>query len=132
METRQPASLSELRAHEVRARGALRIERLRMLAQREGHRFVQADLSGRETRKAILTTLGQAFGFPSWYGANLDALYDCLTDLIDSGAPGLVILLDHLSQSALGNDERAALLDVFRDALEPFAQAGIALRVYYT
>ena len=25
--------------------------------------------------------IGEALAFPSWYGANLDALYDCLTDL---------------------------------------------------
>ena len=25
--------------------------------------------------------LQSAFGFPEWYGCNLDALYDCLTDI---------------------------------------------------
>ncbi|MCI8852904.1 MAG: barstar family protein [Lachnospiraceae bacterium] len=25
--------------------------------------------------------LREALGFPAWYGGNLDALYDCLTDL---------------------------------------------------
>lgn len=27
--------------------------------------------------------LASELGFPSWYGANLDALYDCLTDIRD-------------------------------------------------
>ena len=25
--------------------------------------------------------LAEAFDFPAWYGGNLDAMYDCLTDL---------------------------------------------------
>ena len=27
------------------------------------------------------TRLARGLGFPDWYGGNLDALYDCLTDL---------------------------------------------------
>lgn len=27
--------------------------------------------------------LAEELGFPSWYGRNLDALYDCLTDIRD-------------------------------------------------
>jgi hypothetical protein len=50
-------------------------------------------------------TLGEAFGFPAFYGKNLDALVDCLTHLDDPKAgmsqvqvfPGQVALLvlDH-------------------------------------
>ncbi|MBO4831908.1 MAG: barstar family protein [Oscillospiraceae bacterium] len=33
-----------------------------------------------EERRATHERLAEAFGFPSYYGFNLDALYDCLTD----------------------------------------------------
>jgi len=34
------------------------------------------------TSKAeALEAIGVALGFPTWYGRNLDALHDCLTDL---------------------------------------------------
>ena len=33
------------------------------------------------TREKAHTHMAEAMGFPAYYGANLDALYDCLTDL---------------------------------------------------
>lgn len=32
-------------------------------------------------RRAVLQGIGQALSFPDYYGSNLDALWDCLTDL---------------------------------------------------
>ncbi len=41
-----------------------------------------AHLVGPVTSKAdALDAIGAALSFPSWYGRNLDALYDCLVDL---------------------------------------------------
>lgn len=39
-----------------------------------------ADLSGVRDRAALHRRLEKALGLPSWYGRNLDALYDVLTD----------------------------------------------------
>ncbi len=33
-----------------------------------------------ETRDMLHDILSKALDFPEWYGRNLDALYDCLTD----------------------------------------------------
>lgn len=33
------------------------------------------------TRPALHEAFARALDFPAWYGNNLDALYDCLTDL---------------------------------------------------
>ena len=33
------------------------------------------------SKEALHQTLAQALAFPDWYGGNLDALFDCLTDL---------------------------------------------------
>ena len=32
-------------------------------------------------KEALHQTLAQTLAFPDWYGGNLDALFDCLTDL---------------------------------------------------
>ena len=32
-------------------------------------------------RETLHKTLAENLNFPGWYGGNLDALYDCLTDL---------------------------------------------------
>ena len=129
---RPPASLADLPAHTVAARGSLAVDELRRWADAAGQRFVLADLSGCADPRSVLIALGRAFAFPAWYGANLDALYDCLTDLAEPGAAGVLVVLDHLpSTPRFDAEQRARLLDVFRDALEPFAAAGVALRVYY-
>ena len=43
----------------------------------------QVILDGRllDSREAFHETVARELGFPDWYGNNLDALYDCLTDL---------------------------------------------------
>lgn len=37
-------------------------------------------------RKVVLEGIGEALHFPGYYGANLDALWDCLTDLSEPTA----------------------------------------------
>ncbi len=36
---------------------------------------------GARTKQAALAAIADALSFPDWFGHNLDALYDCLTDL---------------------------------------------------
>ncbi len=45
--------------------------------------MIEVRLDGEEIRdkEQLHRLLAGAFGFPAWYGANLDALYDCLTDI---------------------------------------------------
>jgi hypothetical protein len=64
---------------------------------------------------------------------NLDALYDSLTDLRDTQPPpGYVVVLDHLQHIGdFSVEQRDALLDVFRDVVDDFAEAKIPFRVLY-
>lgn len=43
-------------------------------------------LMGSKNRTAVLRGIGQVLEFPDYYGANLDALWDCLTDLTEPTA----------------------------------------------
>ncbi len=129
---RTTVGLSDLPAYSVTSRSSLNVDELRTWTEQAGQRFVHADLSACKDRTAVLKEIGRAFAFPDWYGANLDALYDCLTDLAEADRPGLVVVLDHLPRApALDTEQRARLLDVFRDALEPFTEVGVPLRVFY-
>jgi RNAse (barnase) inhibitor barstar len=127
------ADLNMLASNAVRARGALTLEVLARLAEACGHRWVLADLAYGADREALFRVVGRAFGLPEWFGANLDALYDSLRDLIDAtDAPGFVIVLLGLGGArALDPQQRVALLDVFRDAAELAADRGVAWRVFY-
>jgi len=128
-----PSSLNDLPSNSVRPLGRLTVATLREWAAAAGQRFVDVDLAGCHDKRGVLKAIGKGFGFPDWYGANLDALYDCLTDLPDdAGVPGYVVVLEHLPRASGFDDEaRAALLDVFRDAADAFADRGVPFRVVY-
>lgn len=128
---RVPTSLADLPSNAVRPLGSLAIDTLRGWAHVAQHRFVHVSLQGMQDRRHALVEIGRSLDLPAWFGANLDALYDSLTDLPDrAGVPGYVIVLDGMPQGPQ-TDENAALLDVFRDAAEDFAGRGLALRVFY-
>lgn len=128
---RVPTSLADMPSNAVRPLGSLSAETLRAWAQAAQQRFVHVTLTGIRERRPLLVAIGRAFEFPAWFGANLDALYDSLTDLPERlPASGYVVVLDGLVQGA-ETEDNAALLDVFRDAAEEFAGRGLALRVYY-
>ena len=79
--------------------------------------LLSADLSVCKDGPTTLRQLGKICQFPDWYGANFDALYDCLTDLDWRPAQGLVLQISGLD--TLGNsdpDALATLLEVLRSA----------------
>lgn len=45
---------------------------------------VQLSARAWRTEQDVHQALAQALSFPGYYGRNLDALYDCLTDLTDT------------------------------------------------
>lgn len=74
------------------------------------------DLQNHAKMRDLLRPLGEALDFPEWYGANLDALFDCLADP-DWLEGGGIIRFYGLSP-LVQNDPAgwADLLDVFRSA----------------
>ena len=128
-----PTPVDELPAQTVRRLGARDVDALQRWAAQAGHPFVRVECSDCVDKVSVLKAIGRAFGFPDWYGANLDALYDCLTDLTERAMPGWIVVLERLpAEPRFGADDRSALLDVFRDAAEDFAGRGIGLRVFYS
>jgi RNAse (barnase) inhibitor barstar len=67
-------------------------------------------------KKAAIAAIARALSFPSWFGQNLDALYDSLTDLswLPVGEHVLVVPAD-LDPS---------VAEVLRDAVEQNAGSG--------
>jgi RNAse (barnase) inhibitor barstar len=54
---------------------------VRHTVEHAGWRFGYVDGWGTETEAELHTLLAAALTFPDYYGANLDALWDCLSDL---------------------------------------------------
>lgn len=44
------------------------------------------EMDGGVDRREVLGLLGRALGFPEYYGQNMDAAWDCLTDLTEPTA----------------------------------------------
>lgn len=95
-------------------------ERLPQLAEQVARAkllLLTADLGTRHGLGEALRELGRALCFPDWYGANLDALNDCLSDPEWHSKRALVIRIDGLD-ALQKNEPRAfrSLLEVLADA----------------
>lgn len=67
----------------------------------------------------VLLQLGTALNFPIWYGANFDALHDCLTDPDWESAKGHVLLINGLGCLRSSDPaDFATLIEVFQSAAE--------------
>jgi RNAse (barnase) inhibitor barstar len=123
-----------LPANTVRPLRGIDRDELRDWSARRGHRLAVVDLAGSGGKAGVLANIARAFEFPVWFGMNLDALYDALTDLpLPEGGSGFTVLLSSLSRVAdFDAEQRTALLDVFRDATKNFAERSIPFRVLYS
>lgn len=73
--------------------------------------MVTLDFQGVTTRTALHDLLKQALSLPEYYGGNLDALYDCLSEF----GPLTIRFANTDSLIPLG-DYGESLLSTFRDA----------------
>jgi RNAse (barnase) inhibitor barstar len=110
-------AFSNIPAHSVMPMGDMGLEEIRRAAFRAEQMCLVADLANSKTKTEILETIGKEMNFGEHFGKNFDALYDCLTDL---------------KPQKFDDEDRQALLDVFRDASEHFFDQEIAFRVFYT
>ncbi|AXS79048.1 barstar family protein [Dechloromonas sp. HYN0024] len=96
-----------------------RQEAIEKAARHAGFFVARADLGQTSAAPDALRKLGIALHFPDWYGANFDALYDCLTDPDGMPAKGQLLLIDGLAQlQAIAPTDYATLINVFLAAAE--------------
>lgn len=105
---------------DARLNGVYRLERpSELLPTLDGQ--VLADKSG------LLAALGWALEFPEYYGANWDALEECLNDM--SWRSGPIAL--HISHAdALAPELLHTLIDIFSDAAEAWHEEGRACSLF--
>lgn len=71
-------------------------------------------------KEALMRNIATALRFPDWFGANWDALEDCLSDLSWLPANGYVLVFE----GAKPGDDLGVLIDVLRSAADWWAQRG--------
>jgi RNAse (barnase) inhibitor barstar len=127
--------LQTIRTNLVQAIRAYRVEDLMSAAQTAGQHFLYANLSSAQSKQDVLEGIAQAFLFPAHFGKNLDALFDCMTDLVHKSGqqPGFVVVLEQLPDNArFDREAREQLLEVFRDAAEYWGERRIPFRCFYS
>lgn len=130
------SKFSNIPPHAVLPLGAYAVDDLKRSATRTDQRLLYCDLKGAADKAHVLKSLAHALSLPKHFGHNLDALYDCLTDMKPDGnaaAPGFVVILENIPDTPrFDNEQRDALLDVFRDAADFFFDRQTAFRVFYS
>lgn len=79
------------------------------------------DGRGLADKHRLLVAVGRALDFPDYYGANWDALEECLDDLSWHSGPAW-LLIRHAE--AIPGEWRLTLLDIFAQAAERWAGEG--------
>jgi len=86
---------------------------------------IPISLSGVAGKAALLERFAAALAFPEWFGANWDALEDCLGDLSWRRAAGRLLVIDGfeaLQQTA--HDDFRVLLGLLGDVAQDWAAGG--------
>jgi RNAse (barnase) inhibitor barstar len=127
--------LQTVRPNIVQSIRAYRVEDLQEAAQGVGQHFLYANLTNAQSKQDVLDSIAESFLFPSHFGKNLDALYDCMTDLVHKSGtqPGFVVVLEQLPDNPrFDREAREQLLDVFREAADFWAERKIPFRCFYS
>ena len=127
--------LQTVRPNIVQSIRAYRVEDLQAAAQDVGQHFLYANLTQAQSKQEVLDSIAESFLFPVHFGKNLDALYDCMTDLVHKSGqqPGFVVVLEQLPDNPrFDREAREQLLDVFRDAADFWAERKIPFRCFYS
>ena len=74
--------LQTVRPNIVQSIRAYRVEDLMQAAHDAGQHFLYANMANAQSKQEVLDGIAEAFTFPAHFGKNLDALYDCMTDLV--------------------------------------------------
>ena len=93
--------------------------------------FFSVDLQDAHNVPGFIKALNRDLAFPEWFGGNLDALNDCLTDFSWHPAPGYVITISGSESLSTHPTSFAALNEVLASATEAWQTRNIPFRIFY-
>ena len=104
---------------------------LRQAADELGQAFFSVDLTSAKNVPGFIKAFKRDLDFPDWFGGNLDALHDCLTDFSWRPAPGYVITLTGCEALSASPTGFAILNEVLASAVDSWQARNIPFRVFY-
>lgn len=98
------------------------LEAVRTAAHQAKCSLLQSRITA-DDKESVLRELNASLNFPGWCGANLDALYDCLTD--PDILPSAIVLLGGLNRLCRANPKDfSALVEVLISAADSRRDSG--------
>ena len=116
--------------------GIFRLDRkdlpaLQAAARELGQAFYLVDLSHARNVPGFIKAMRRDLQFPEWFGGNLDALNDCLTDFSWRPASGYVIALSGSEMLRATPTSLAILNEVLSCAVEEWERRDVPFRIFY-
>ena len=101
------------------------------LAQSLGLDAMRIDLDGCAEKGEFLERTAAALGFPSWFGGNWDAFFDCLADLSWRPARGHVLVFENTADMRRHAPEALdTAVTILADAAVAWDERGQAFRAF--
>ena len=116
--------------------GIFRLDRkdlpaLQAAARELGQAFYLVDLSHARNVPGFIKAMRRDLQFPEWFGGNLDALNDCLTDFSWRPASGYVIAVSGSEMLRATPTSLATLNEVLSCAVEEWERRDVPFRIFY-
>jgi hypothetical protein len=121
--TNAPASLFKLSRKDLPA--------LKLAAEELKQACFDVDLRNARNVPGFIKALKRDLEFPDWFGGNLDALHDCLTDFSWHPAPGYLITLSGYEALRGNPTSFAAFNSVMASVVEAWEARAIPFRLFY-
>ena len=103
---------------------------LSTLARAKSMAFFHLEGKKIEKKEQFLNHAAVAMKFPSHFGNNWDAFYDCITDMDWVRADGYCIYFDHTDAFAEHHEsELETVIELFQDAIDFWKQEGQSMLV---
>jgi RNAse (barnase) inhibitor barstar len=101
------------------------VSELSKLARAKGMAFFHLEGQKIEKKEQFLNHAAVAMKFPSHFGNNWDAFYDCLTDMDWVEAVGYLIYFDHTDAFASHHESQLeTVVELFQDAVDFWKDEG--------
>lgn len=106
------------------------VAELSKLARSKGMTFFHLEGQKIEKKEQFFNHAAVAMKFPSHFGNNWDAFYDCLTDMDGVDAEGYLIYFDHTDAFASHHESQLeTVVELFQDAVDFWKSEGKAMLV---
>jgi RNAse (barnase) inhibitor barstar len=95
-------------------------------AKAAGLAAFRVNLAKAGDKEHLLAAIAKSLKFPEWFGHNLDALADCVSDMSWRPADGYVVLLEHCDGiHGKAEDDFVSVLNIFEQAAVDWREQGV-------